>query len=820
MGAAVGIDLGTTNTVVGVVRDGWPVTIADEANRRLLPSVVSFHPSGKVLVGHSARERRIVDATNTVLSVKRLLGRPWESAEVQRARRTMGFELLEGAGHEVQILARGERYTLPEISAFILRRAKAIAETALGVPVGQAVIAVPANFNDLQREATKLAGKLAGLDVLRILSEPTAAALAYGESAGKKERVVVYDLGGGTFDVTLLDVSGSVFQVLATGGDTALGGDDVDDLVANLMTDSLLRQFRYDARTDPTARAMLKARAEELKILLSSNAAGDVSLDKLVRGEGGAFLPASFRLDRRVLETLATPLIDRTLETSRRVLEKVGMLVNEVDRVLLVGGSTRMPLVGRRVEQYFERKVSARVNPDEVVAHGAAIQAAALARGEIGAMPSMRPAPSFSFAPEVGLVRPDPDSPRLTPRVGEVVVPLPPRVPSEVGAARRTLTPPPPHATSARPSEPPPRASQPPPARASQRPGPPSSPAAARPSTSYSVSPSAPPASSRTSAPPISQDQEALLMAFLGHAVLTPVPEGPPASVKPPKAEAIESELVAFLSDAPPPMEPPTRASVPPPRTESAPPASRSAPPSLKPPKEVAIESELLAFLSDVPPPPPGVAASEGIVAVKEASEPPPVRASVPPGATRPERVSVLPTMGSTPPAIISERPPSMPAPARSGPPSSTSGPPQPAARSPLLIDVTPLSLGVETVGGFCDVVIHANAPVPCDRNRVFRTASDGQTAVTVRVCQGESDRFDENATLGDLRLSGFRSAPRGEVEITVTFEIDADGILNVEAKEVLSGKSAVARIELLGAQMDPKRMEAMLDRQARHEVV
>jgi len=827
MAVAVGIDLGTTNTVVGAVKDGWPITLVDEANRRLLPSIVSFHPSGRVLVGHSARERRIVDATNTVASVKRLLGRPWTSLEVQRAARTMPFELVEGEGHEVLVEARGERYTLPEISAFILRRAKAIAENALGQPVRQAVIAVPANFNDLQREATKLAGKLAGLDVLRILSEPTAAALAYGESVGKKERVAVYDLGGGTFDVTLLDVSGSVFQVLATGGDTALGGDDIDELVARLMTDSLLRQFHYDARTDPTARATLKVRAEELKILLSSNASGEISLDKIVRGDGGAFLPASFRLDRRVLETLASPLIERTLETSRRALEKVGMAVTDVDRVLLVGGSTRMPLVGRRVEEYFERKVSARVNPDEVVAHGAAIQAASLARGDEVARPSLRPKPSFSFAPGVADATPrarlqdQPHEPRMTPRVGEVVVPLPPKVPGDFQVSQPSLSgqapspsrPPPPvdgSYGSARPSRPPP----PPvlPGRASAPPMP---------------SQSAP----RASAPPISQDQEALLRAFLDvHAATTPVPDEPTvpaASVKPPKEAAIETELIAFLSDAPPhisdaPVAPssPATESRPPsmsPAARSVPPLPRSdAPsaPSVKPPKEIAIESELAAFLSDAPPPD---APSEGIVAVVDQPQPAVPVPSLTGLSSRPERVSGIPTLASRPPPVISEQ--SARAASDGGGPASVSGGPRPPSQTPLLIDVTPLSLGVETVGGFCDVVIRANSPVPCDRNRVFRTASDNQTSVVVRVCQGESDRFLENTTLGDLRLTGFRPAPRGEVEITVTFEIDADGILNVQASEVTTGRTAVARIELLGAQMDPKRMQAMMDRQARREV-
>src|ERR1700733_828819 len=259
MGIAVGIDLGTTNTVVGVVRDGRAVTLADEGGRRLIPSVVSFHPSGKVLVGEPAKERRIVDPANTVYSIKRLIGRTWDMEEVQRARRALPFEIIEGPKQGVAVAARGESYMLPEISAFILRRAKAIAEAALSQPVDRAVITVPANFNDLQRAATKLAGHLAGLEVLRILNEPTAAALAYGQAVGQSERIAVYDLGGGTFDITLLDLSGNVFEVLATGGDTSLGGDDIDQLIADEMAQFFLRTYHVDLRVDPSSRALLRA---------------------------------------------------------------------------------------------------------------------------------------------------------------------------------------------------------------------------------------------------------------------------------------------------------------------------------------------------------------------------------------------------------------------------------------------------------------------------------------------------------------------------------------------------------------------------------
>jgi molecular chaperone DnaK len=269
---------------------------------------------------------------------------------------------------------------------------------------------------------------------------------------------------------------------------------------------------------------------------------------------------------------------------------------------------------------------------------------------------------------------------------------------------------------------------------------------------------------------------------------------------------------MAFLSDAPPP---PDEGVIVEPQSVEAPdldlPPMSKPPPSQKPPQVVAIESELEAFLSEDRTMP---SASTAIASVVDQPAPPPLPTRGAPTMTapvsRPSQTG-MPAQTARPSPTISER--------QSAPPGPLSGPPRATSASPLLIDVTPLSLGVETVGGFCDIIIRANSPVPCDRSRIFRTASDNQTAVVVKVCQGESDRFLENTTLGDLRLSGFRAAPRGEVEISVTFEIDADGILNVQAKETSTGRSAVARIELLGAHMDPKKMQAMIDRQARREV-
>ncbi|MDB4943022.1 MAG: Chaperone protein DnaK, partial [Labilithrix sp.] len=380
MAYAIGIDLGTTNTVVAAVVDGVAITLEDEAHRRLLPSCVSFHPSGTVLVGDSARDRRLIDPENTIFSVKPLIGRAFDSEEVKAARGRFPFQFTEGAKNSTMVLARDVAYALPEISAFVLRRAKAIAEQALGGPVDRAVITVPANFNDLQRASTKIAGKLAGLEVLRILNEPTAAALAYGQSIAEAEKIAVYDLGGGTFDVTLLDLTGNVFEVLATAGDTALGGDDIDRLLAEFMALEVIKRFNVDPRTNAVAFARLRFIAEEVKKQLSTQNAIEQEISGIGYTEGGIPMTMTMTVTRQALDRIALPLIERTMSVAKQSIEIIGLHPKDFDRVILVGGSTRMPLAARLVEQLFGQSPHLKVNPDEVVALGAAIQAHALNR--------------------------------------------------------------------------------------------------------------------------------------------------------------------------------------------------------------------------------------------------------------------------------------------------------------------------------------------------------------------------------------------------------------------------------------------------------
>ncbi|HWB74785.1 MAG TPA: Hsp70 family protein, partial [Nannocystaceae bacterium] len=496
--AVIGIDLGTTNSACAVVRDG-KASVVRRGDDRIVPSMVAAMPDGRVIVGNRAKARRAVDPTQVVFSSKRLIGRRFGSPEVQRMRETMPYRIMEGPNESVMI-ELGDRQQSPvEIAAHVLKYLREMAEEALGHPVGKAVVAVPANFTDAQRSATRIAARLAGLDVIRVINEPTAAALAYGYIEDTDRRIAVYDFGGGTFDVTILQITRNVFEVLATSGEMFLGGDDIDEAILGLMSQAFTRQHGIDLRGQTVAMERLRAVAEQVKIELSENFSSAIHVDDVLDGRG-----LDFALSEADLRWHIEPIVRRTVPVCADALRAAGLTPAQIDEIVLVGGTTRLPLVREIVQQVFGKPAQTSINPMSVVAVGAAIQGAAL----------------------------------------------------------------------------------------------------------------------------------------LGS--LVPVAGG----------------------------------------------------------------------------------------------------------------------SGTTAPSTA------------------------------VLLDVTPRSLGVRTLGGFVDVVIQRNTPIPVEQTRLFATTTDNQRFVRIQVCQGENEDFDANHKLGELTLGGLREAARGEVTIAVTFEINADGLLQVRAVDHSTGQA------------------------------
>jgi molecular chaperone DnaK len=379
MAKVIGIDLGTTNSVVAVVEGGNPTVIANQEGSRLTPSVVGFTKDDEILVGQVAKRQAITNPENTVFSIKRFMGRRYD--EVLGEIKLVPFKVVKASNGDVRVEIRGKQYAPPEISAMILRKLKEAAEAYLGEKVSQAVITVPAYFNDSQRQATKDAGKIAGLDVLRIINEPTAAALAYGMDKKKDETIAVYDLGGGTFDVSVLEIGEGVFEVKATNGDTHLGGDDFDQRVIDWIAGEFKKEHGIDLQKDRMALQRLKEAAEKAKCELSTTIQTEINLPFITADASGP-KHLVLTLTRAKLEALVADLVDRTLGPCRQAMQDAGVTPKDIDEVILVGGQTRMPKVREVVKQLFGKEPHMGVNPDEVVAVGAAVQAAVLT-GEV-----------------------------------------------------------------------------------------------------------------------------------------------------------------------------------------------------------------------------------------------------------------------------------------------------------------------------------------------------------------------------------------------------------------------------------------------------
>ncbi len=375
---AIGIDLGTTNSCVAVVENGTPEVIANRGGYRVTPSVVAISESGRRLVGHIAKRQAITNAENTAFAVKRLIGRTWSSPPVQAVKEIGPYQLVEGPHQDVRIKLRDQSFSIPEISAFVLQEMRFVAEQHLGHTVSKAVVTVPAYFNDNQRQATKDAGRIAGLEVMRIINEPTAAALAYGFGKKMEGRIAVYDLGGGTFDISILEISNGVFEVLSTAGDTFLGGEDFDRRIIDWLVTGFAKEHKVNLRKDPMAMQRLKDAAERAKCELSSVREAEINLPFITSTGPNQSLHLQRVLTRSKLEELTLDLIERTMDISKMTLDEAEIGAQDITEVVLVGGMTRMPKVQERVAAMFGRDPSKGVHPDEVVAVGAAIQADAL----------------------------------------------------------------------------------------------------------------------------------------------------------------------------------------------------------------------------------------------------------------------------------------------------------------------------------------------------------------------------------------------------------------------------------------------------------
>ncbi len=381
MAKAIGIDLGTTNSVVAIMEGGKPVVIENKEGSRTTPSMVAFSKKGERLVGLLAKRQAVTNSKNTIYSVKRFIGRRYNDPEVQQIKKVLSYDIAEGEHTNVMIKIKDKQYSPQEISAMILQKLKQSAEDHIGEEIKDAVITVPAYFNDNQREATKAAGRIAGLNVLRIINEPTAASLAYGLDKKKSEKIAVFDLGGGTFDISILDIGEGIFEVKSTSGDTFLGGDDFDQCIINWLIDSFKKDQGIDLSKDQMALQRLKEASEKAKCELSSSIETDINLPFITADSSGP-KHLNYTLTRAKLEQLTDELLERTIEPCKKALADAKLTSDDIDEVILVGGQTRMPKVHEIVKKIFGKEPHKGVNPDEVVAMGAAIQAGKL-KGDV-----------------------------------------------------------------------------------------------------------------------------------------------------------------------------------------------------------------------------------------------------------------------------------------------------------------------------------------------------------------------------------------------------------------------------------------------------
>jgi molecular chaperone DnaK len=719
----VGIDLGTSNTVVAHADDqGNLRVLADDQGYKIHPSVVSFHPNGGVVVGAAAKQRKVIDPQNTIYSVKRLIGRAYSSPEVQTAKTRAPFQIKEGANQLPMIATRAGEFAIPEISAIVLDHARNIAAAQLDTEVSRAVVTVPASFNDAQRSATATAGAIAGLTVVRVLNEPTAAALAYGHARDLRQIIAVYDFGGGTFDVTILKLEDQVYEVLGTAGDTFLGGDDLDERIVDKMVAKFLADNRVDLRTNEVSMMRMRAVAEQTKIELSRRSRAVVRIDEIAYGPRGAPLNLQIEITRDEFVSHVADIIDRTFPVCREALQLARLGIDRIDDVILVGGTTKIPYVRDQVSKFFSKMPRADVNPEDAVALGAALQATSLER--ILARPTRG---------SVKIKVPAEDEDTFTNRAE-----------SETTDAEPITTP----GTDLTRSR----------------------------SGEYS---------SRSVPSDRFEERTPLPPRQFARAPTPPPPEQPIGRMTRPQGYPI-TPATGTSPLAPPPVPQKTLFGVPAGPHEE--PTKPAAPSPLAPPPVPANRTQHLPVTQRAPAPP--TPASTQPLA--------PTTPIAPPTAPTLMALDLPSTASSTAkgmgPALSLELPPATTARGLQPPPVAA-----PPPRAPVVIEVTPRSLGIGTVAGFCEELIRRNSKLPTETRKLFTTSRDSQDIVRIVVCQGESRRLDNNVVIGDLRLENLPPRPRGETSIEVTFALDASGILQVRARDAQTGKEQSARLDVVG---------------------
>jgi molecular chaperone DnaK (HSP70) len=771
---SVGIDLGTTNSSISTCwPEGHPRLLRDEEGSGIIPSVVSFTDKGETIIGQKAKQRLLVDLENTFYSIKRFIGRDLRKHEHVWAASQYAFKLESGPNGIPMACTRGKKIPIHQLSGMILRHLVDMAGNSTGQQVKKAVITVPANFNESQRKATKQAGESAGLEVLRIFNEPTAAALAYGLGKTAKETVAIYDFGGGTFDVTILRLEDPIFEVLSTAGDMMLGGDDFDRLILQDMLAQFRDQHGFTPEGDSTLIQRFLFGAERMKCQLSDWIVTAFE-DRHVKDAAGKPLsPFHYEMNREKFKKLTVKLGERSLDVCKEALRMSSLATKDISQVVLVGGTTRIPYLRSMVEEFFGRPPLDKIQPDVVVSIGASIQAFSLAGGE-----TVYPATQREMLPQVS-------TKRLLPKAKGIT-----EFDTEFDE---------------------------------------------QPDLSDEME-------MEDEGPPIGQEEKISLPRAFEDGIQTRVQKH--------EQKLEETETAVRKSIAP---VKPADAQLPAPKTkaatfdlDAAPPAGQSLLDVLKKKGGAPTKTDLRLVKKTEPQfgtaaPPPAtpapsaidemdvdsIIASSDVPDIKVVAPPAQEKAAAPPARDRvfpppsgqdkvtPVRLPVFPPLATPgePPKAVTPESLNEPYVSRDilqamkdmhlkemeeeGEIASVGPAPSPSA--PLLLDVTPSTLGVATVGGFVEVIIKKNSPVPVEKGHIFTTSADGQEKVVVRILEGDSPRADENNELGVIELLDVRPAPRGTIKIEVTFDISVDGILEISAKNLETRKEQRSKLTLFG---------------------